>query len=337
MRIATWDAALSRRGPGLLLQDIRRGKDPQIAAAVAVIAATRPDVLLITDIDYDATGLALTALRERLAAAGAPYPHAFARAPNTGVPTGLDLDGDGVATGPRDAQGYGWFPGQGGMAILSRLPIDAGSSRDLSALLWRDLPGNLIAGAGLGAETQAVQRLSSSGHWDVVVITPSGPLHLLAYAATPPVFDGPNDRNGRRNRDETALWLAYLDGRLPWPAPTGRFVILGDANLDPADGEGRRDALAALLADPRVQDPKPTSKGAVAAASTGHRGDPALTTADWDEGKGPGNLRVDYLLPSAGLRVTAAGVYWPPPGDPGADAASGASPHRLVWADIALP
>ena len=37
-------------------------------------------------------------------------------------------------------------------------------------------------------------------------------LHLLAHHPTPPVFDGPEDRNGRRNHDEAALWTAWLDG-----------------------------------------------------------------------------------------------------------------------------
>src|SRR3546814_15576309 len=47
-------------------------------------------------------------------------PHRFTAPPNTGVPSGHDLDGDGRTMGPRDALGYGRFPGQYGMAILSR-------------------------------------------------------------------------------------------------------------------------------------------------------------------------------------------------------------------------
>ena len=31
----------------------------------------------------------------------------------------------------------------------------------------------------------------------------------------------------------------------------------------------------------------------------------------------PGNMRVDYVLPSAGLTVTGAGVFWPAPGEDG--------------------
>lgn len=337
LRIATYDADLSRRGPGLLLQDLQRGKDPAIAAAIQVIAATHPDVLLLTGIDYDRTLAALSALRDRLAEAGAAYPHAFAFPPNSGVPTGTDIDGDGRSDGPRDAQGYGFFPGQGGMALISKLPVDLAASRDFSAMSWHALPGSLTDGAGLGAKARAVLRLSTTGHWDVSLTTPRGPLHLLSFAASPPVFDGPEDRNGRRNHDEVAFWRLYLDGSLPWAPPNGPFVILGNANIDPVDGEGRHDAIRALLADPRLQDPQPASQGGAEAASPGQSGDPAFDTADWPETGGPGNLRVDFVLPSAGLTVVGSGVYWPRSATTGAANASRASAHRLVWVDITLP
>jgi hypothetical protein len=153
-------------------------------------------------------------------------------------------------------------------------------------------------------------------------------LTLLAWAATPPVFDGPEDLNGLRNADELALWARVLDGAFgPVPADV---VLLGDANLDPADGEGLRTDMAAVLADPRLQDPRPASEGARVAASPGHAGDPALDTADWAE-DGAGNLRTHYVLPAATLRVLGAGVVWPLPEDPAGRGShgSGAAPPRL--------
>ena len=346
--MATWNVELARRGPALLLRDILEG-EPQVEAAVDVIAALDADVLLLTGIDWDYENRALDALAERLAEAGAPYPHRFAGPPNAGVPTGLDLDGDGRPGRPRDAQGYGEFTGQGGMALLSRLPIDREAIRDFTPLLWRYLPGATLPEASgtpfPSAEAQAVQRLSSVAHWDVPVILPEGErLHLWAWYATPPVFDGPEDRNGLRNADEAALWLRYLDGSLPGAAAP--FVILGDANLDPVDGDGRPEALRALLDHPRVQDVRPSSEGGTAAAlsdggvNANHRGDPRLDTADWDDGPGdPGNLRVDYVLPSADLRVADAGVFWPPPENPDAALFGGEAPlfrHRPVWVDLRL-
>jgi hypothetical protein len=313
-----------------------------VLAAAAVIAAARPDILVLTGFDWDLDLLALAAFNALLAQRGAGFDHRVALRPNTGLMTDADLDGDGRLRGPGDAQGWGRFSGEGGMAVLSRLPIERDRVRDLSALLWRDLPGNQIAGAGLSPEAAGLQRLSATGHWIVPVRLPDGrDLTLMAWHATPPVFDGPEDRNGRRNHDETALWLRLLDGDLDMPPPGPPFVILGDANLDPADGDGRAAALRALLSDPRLTDPRPVSDGGRAAAAAGHKGDPARDTADWpetdDSGKpGPGNLRVDYVLPSAGLAVTASGVWWPAPGDPAAAEAALASRHRLVWVDVKL-
>ena len=339
IRVAAWGADLSRDGPGLLLRDIQRGEDEGLAAVAAILAEVRPDILLLTGMDWDHDGAALSAFADALAEAGLDYPHRLAPRPNAGLATGLDMDGNGRLGEPRDAQGYGRFSGQGGLALLSRYPL--GDARDLSALLWRDLPGARLPvanGRPFPSEAaQAAQRLSSTGHWIVPVAAPGGPLTLMAWGATPPVFDGPEDLNGLRGADELALWRAVLDGRLG-PAPAARFVVLGNANLDPADGEGLRGDMVAFLADPRLQDPGPASEGGSAAADPGQRGDPALDTSDWPAAGdgGPGNLRVTYVLPSADWRVEGAGVVWPAPGEALAEAAALAGPHRLVWVDLAI-
>lgn len=329
--MATFSAELVRDGPGLLLRDILAGQDPKIGAAAEAIVLAAPDILVLTGFDYDHDGHALAAFAETLAALGADYPHRFAQPPNTGLQTGRDLDGDGRIGGPRDALGYGEFAGQAGMAILSRHPIDADGARDFTGYLWSDLPGSL----GLDETDADIRRLSTTGHWEVPVDMPDGSRMLvLAFHATPPVFDGPEDRNGRRNHDETAFWTALIDGRLGLPPPAAPFVIAGDANLDPLDGDGRSAAMAALLAHPRIIDPQPSSaEGAARALRDGganrmHRGDPSLDTADWpDEAGGPGNLRVDYVLPSREWTVTGAGTLWP-------SAESGLR-HALVWVDLA--
>jgi len=331
LRIATYNVDLSRKGPGLLLRDILSGQDAQIAAVVAVLADLNADILVLTDVDFDHDLIALSALADALAAAGAPYPYRFATRPNTGMATGFDMDGDGRMGGPRDAQGFGYFAGQGGAAILSRLAIDEKSVRDFSSFLWQDLPDNLI-GESLSAAMKPIQRLSTTVHWDVPIILPNDQgLHLLIWHATPPVFDGPKDRNGRRNHDETAFWQALLDATLPMPPPATPFVILGDANLDPVDGDGRNEAITALLADPRVQDPAP--KGTHNRVEPAQKGNPALDTALYDFG----GLRVDFVLPSSDLRVTSAGVMWPDDAASNAGTLARASRHRPVWVDVALP
>ncbi|WP_137111695.1 endonuclease/exonuclease/phosphatase family protein [Rhodobacter sp. SY28-1] len=331
LRIATWNVGLDRTGPGLLVQDLERGEDPQVAAVVRVLVALDADVILLTAFDYDRGGVALGLLADRLTVAGAQYPHRFAFRPNTGMQTGFDVDGNGRIGDPRDAQGFGLFSGQGGMAILSRLPVDADGARDFSDFLWRDLPGALVPD-DMDPGLVAVQRLATTGFWDVPFITRDGPLHLLAWHATPPVFDGPEDRNGRRNHDEAAFWRLFLEGSLPMAPPAAPFVLLGDGNLDPADGEGLREGIASLLAHPALQDPGP--RGSHDREEPAHTGDPALDTVIYDD---LGGLRLDYVLPEAGLKVTGSGVLWPQDTGPLAADLTLASRHFPVWVDLELP
>lgn len=342
IRIATINVNLRRRGPGLLLRDIEAGRDAQVRATVALLAALEADVLLLTAVDHDFRLRALSALAARLAEAGQQYPYLFALSPNSGMATGLDMDGDGRLGTPDDAQGYGAFAGASGMALLSRLPVAAEGVRDFSSFLWRDLPGAWLPDHPLPEEVLVVQRLSSTGHWEVPLALPSGgELRLLAFHASPPVFGGPGDRNLRRNHDEVRFWSLLLDGALPMVPPEPPFVLLGDANLDPNDGDGVGAAMAALLAHPALQDPAPRSVGgAEAGADRVRRGDPGLHTTDWPQARGPGNLRVDYVLPSAGLRVVDAGVFWPARDDPArallAEEVTGMTRHRAVWVDLDL-
>ncbi|WP_232830909.1 endonuclease/exonuclease/phosphatase family protein [Tropicimonas sp. IMCC34011] len=324
VRLATYHAELTRRGPGLLLGDILKG-DPQVGAVAALVAAARPDILLLTGVDHDGAGHTLSALADVIGEAGPRYPHRFALRPNSGLRTGLDMDGDGRTGGARDAHGYGRFPGAGGLALLSRWPL--GDVTDLSALLWRDVPGAVLPVHPGGEpfpseEAQAIWRLSSTGHWIVPIRLPGPPerhLTILAYAATPPVFDGPEDANGLRSAAETGLWRSLLDGALDVPPPEPPFAILGRANLDPSRGDGRREAIRALLSDPRLKDPEPL----------GESGAPA--TADFTDPT-PGDMRLDYVLPSADLGIRASGVLWPEA--EGLDLVEAASRGRLVWTDV---
>lgn len=290
-----------------MLRDIAKGEDPQITAFLKVVEDARPDVLVLLNVDHDVEGKALQAIGNAIATRGVVLPHLFTRKPNTGVQTGLDLNQDGEAGGPDDAYGYGDYSGQGGMAVLSRYPF--GPLRDFSRMLWRDLPDHIYpstpSGPWGGEATLTAHRLSTTGHWDLTVETPSGPLHLLIWHATPPVFDGPEDRNGRRNHDETAFWLHYLQGTFG-EAPTRRFIVIGDANLDPVRGHGRPEAIKALLAHPHLQDPLPDTP-----------------TANWPP-PGPGRQRVDYILPSADWRVANAGYL----------ESAAASRHTLLWVDL---
>jgi hypothetical protein len=334
IRIAIYHTELRRDGPGLLLRDIMSSDDPQVLATLKVIRNADADILVLAGFDYDANLVALNAYADQLGG----YQFRFARRPNRGLSTGVDIDGDGKTGRPADAHGYARFSGQGGLAVLSRFPIADDAAQDFSDLLWRDLSGQNMP-PGVFADL----RLSTTGHWRVPVQLPGGQrLDLLTWHATPPVFDGPEDRNGWRNHDEAAFWLKYLEGSLE-DRPGILPVVAGFANLDPADGDGRPSALTALLTHPALTDPKPISAGAVRAAAddgganTRHSGDPALDTVDWPDGPNrPGNLRVSYVLPSTAFKVVASGVLWPDPDSSlGRDVAQ-ASRHRLVWVDLIL-
>jgi hypothetical protein len=262
--------------------------------------------------------------KRRNRSAAPHYPYRYLAPVNTGVPSGLDLDGDGRGDGPGDAWGFGRHPGQYGMLVLSRYPIDAalvrssGSCRGARCRMRgvRSIPPP----AGWHADATWRQlRLSSKSHWDVPVLTPAGTLHFLVAHPTPPVFDGPEDRNGARNADEIGFWKHYLsdDGASPdgntatWlcddagrcgglPAQA-RFVIAGDMNSDPADGDGRHDAIIGLLEHPRVlRAPTPASEGGADAARALCRCRPRPSRR---AGPRHRRFRAAYRRTAAGLRA----------------------------------
>ena len=358
IRVATFNASLTRSGPGLLLRAIEKNQDKQIQNVVAILQEIRPDILLLNEFDFDLEGRAADAVIQAMNSGTEPLdlPYAFSSIPNTGTLSGFDLNDDGKTGGPDDAFGYGKFPGQYGMLLLSRFPIDTETARTFTSLLWKDLPGANLPAHRDGSpfpskEAQEIMRLSSKSHWDVAISTPNGPLHIYASHPTPPVFDGPEDRNGLRNADEIRFWSLYLDGqsftddqsrkasRKEAPA-----LVMGDLNADPLDGDGRHRAISALINHPSLQDPKPASKGALhfstlqGGNNRKHKGDPSLDTADWNDERGPGNLRVDYILPTKDLNVTEAGVFWPAPEDPLykllGSGKTLSSDHRLLWVDL---
>ena len=303
VRMALWHEGVTRDGPGLLLRDLQREEDAFDALAQGLRDADA-DIIVFTKFDFDAGGLALRAFADLIG----DYPYQMPLRGNEGIPTGIDLDGDGRLGGRGDAQSYARFPGEGGLAVLSRFPIDEERVRSFNGLLWKDLPDTQISTSDPGFE---VQKLSNGGHWIVSILVPS-PVQpvtqlsfLIGHAGTP-VFDGPEDRNGRRNRDELRLWQQILSGD-HGPPPEGFVVFAADTNLDPDRGDGYRDAMAEFLAGPWFQDPLPQTP-----------------TANWEN---PGPMRVSYLLPAKSLVVTDARVW---PVFPGHS-------HSLVTVDIAVP
>ncbi len=370
LRVATYNASLNRNAGGQLVSDLSTPDNAQAKAIAEVIQRTRPDVLLLNEFDYVADDVAIDLFRENYLEVGQggadpiDYPYAFVAPSNTGVPSGFDLDNNGTVGGGNDAFGFGLFEGQFGMAVLSRYPIDESSVRTFQHFLWKDMPGALLPDDPATAppadwyspDELDVFRLSSKSHWDVPVRVGRRTIHILASHPTPPTFDGPEDRNGTRNHDEIRFWADYVgsprdgryiyddEGRRGGLRPGSSFVVLGDQNSDPVDGDSVPGAIQQLIDNRRLTDPLPTSKGAVEAAqlqggaNMTQKGDPKYDTADFNDNPAPGNLRADYVLPSRNLRVLDAGVFWPVQADP-LSRLTGVFPfptsdHRLVWVDL---
>lgn len=210
-----------------------------------------------------------------------------------------------------------------------------------------DSDGDLDTTHYYNAAERDVFRLSSKSHWDIPVNVGSSTIHVLCAHPTPPAFDdgtedfiGPItivDENGRRNHDEIRFWADYINGANyiyddaefaaagdttptnPSGGFTGgeKFVILGDYNADPDEGDSTADAALQFTAEPLINTIVPTGVG----------GPDPSDTADF-----VGGLRVDYALPSANLTASNAVVYWPNP-----EGITSVSDHRLVRVEIDIP
>ena len=362
VRFATFNASLNRNFEGQLVLDLSTPNNAQAAAVAEIIQRVRPDVLLINEFDYAPAAVGLFQQNylsvPHNGAAAIAYPYTYIAPSNTGIPSGKDLNNSGTIGGPDDAFGFGFFPGQFGMVVYSMYPIDPLGVRTFQLFKWKDMPGNLIPQPFYSPDEVEILRLSSKSHWDLPIRIQGKTVHFLVSHPTPPVFDGPEDRNGTRNSDEIRLWADYITpgrsgyiyddaGNRGGLKPGELFVIAGDQNSDPLDGDSIPGSIQQLIEHPLVNTKvTPESAGAVEAArlqggaNVTHRSDPRFDTADFADGA-PGNLRADYVLPRKNLQIAGAGVFWPVLADP-LSRLTGVFPfpssdHRAVWVDVSVP
>jgi hypothetical protein len=372
VRFATFNASLNRNSAGQFLSDIATPNNVQAQNAAETIQRVRPDVLLINEFDFDAAGEALRRFQDNYLSVGQNgaqpivYPYRFTAESNTGIPSGFDLNNNGVVAGGDDAFGFGLFPGQFGMAVYSMYPIDPTGIRTFQKFLWKDMPGARLpddpatpAPSDWYSPAELnVFRLSSKSHWDLPVLIGKKVVHFLTSHPTPPVFDGAEDRNGTRNFDEIRFWADYISpaksgyiyddgGTRGGLKPGSLFVIAGDQNSDPLDGDSIPGSIQQLIEHPLVNAKvTPDSPGAVqqnalqGRANLTHRSDPAFDTADFSD-SAPGNLRADYVLPRKTMQIVDAAVFWPLNTDPLFRLVGTfpfpTSDHRLVWIDTTVP
>jgi hypothetical protein len=392
VRFSQFNASLNRNTEGQLVTDLANPNNNQAKAVAEIIQRNNPDILLINEFDYVA-GNPLQPVQllqqnylgvSQNGATPTNYPFVYIAPSNTGIASGFDLNNNGATVTTVGAAGYGDdsfgfgnFPGQFGMLLLSKYKIDTANIRTFQNFLWKDLPGNLLTndltidnpatpvnenlnGFYSPAEI-ATLRLSSKSHWDVPIEIDGETVHLLVSHPTPPTFDGTEDRNGKRNYDEIRFWSDYITpnqgsyiyddkGKTGGIAAGHSFVIMGDQNADPVDGDSYNNAIRQLLANPNINSNSiPTSAGGVqqaglqGGANVTQKGNSAFDTADFAD-TAPGNLRTDYVLPAADLSITKSGVFWPLNTDPNFAAVGTfnaslpggfpSSDHRLVYADV---
>jgi endonuclease/exonuclease/phosphatase family metal-dependent hydrolase len=361
VRFATFNTSLYRNSLGEIEKDLKSGENEQMKIIAEIIQRNDPDILALQEFDF-AEDNAYVKLYQKhylnISQNGAnpvKYPYFYAFPSNTGILTEFDLNKDGKFKTANDAYGYGRYPGQYAFAILSKYPIDETGIRTFQYFLWKDMPdANIPLNSDhktyYEKEELKIFRLSSKNHVDVPVIINKDTIHVLIAHPTPPVFDGKEDRNGKRNHDEIRLFADYISGgerasylyddkgKYGGLGEDTKFVILGDMNADPIDGDSYENAILQLTDHPLINSKAasgkhvPESKGsAVKHNQRPDKGDPYHNTSVF-------GLRIDYVLPSANLKVKSSGVFWPSENEgffylvkdkKGSD-------HRLVWVDIKI-
>ncbi|MGF1685090.1 endonuclease/exonuclease/phosphatase family protein [Photobacterium japonica] len=362
-----FNISLSASKAGAICQQLHHAtpaEDARFTRLAAIIQHTQPDILLLCECDHPGEGGddgTVTRFCDHYLAKSqhgqSPihYPHRYCPPSNTGLPLNVDVDGDGVITLPNDAQGFGEHHGHYSFVLLSRYPIQADAIRCWQTLLWRDLPNNYMPLHYYGEAASAQLRLSSKNHVVVPVTVGEQTLHVICCHPTPPVFDGEEKRNAKRNHDELALVKAIIDdapylvddnGQSGGLASDASFVVLGDLNADRMDGDGMKTGISDLLFHPRVN--RTVASGKFTPNSVG-----GCFLRPWQPRKGRPNewthlsgLRLDYVLPSADMTAHNSGVFWPDRKDPlrslitddrGRERPQAGSDHRLVWVDVTLP
>ncbi|WP_281545211.1 endonuclease/exonuclease/phosphatase family protein [Grimontia sp. SpTr1] len=353
LRFATFNVAMSADNPGEIFAELKLAKHRRYNHIAAIIQHIQPDVLLLCEFDHlghgGDDGMLAFFQKEYLekpqcGQTAIHFPYTYLPSTNTGLPV---VEGEGVSASPERAHGFGRHHGQYGFVVLSKYPLDTKNSRSWQTLLWQNYPGSRMPVSYFEQKGLAPIRLSSKNHIALPVIVNNQRIHLVACHPTPPVFDGPERRNLRRNADELQLlhdivnnasFLVDDNGVKGGIDEREPFVIMGDLNADPVNGDGDKAQIRTLLSDSILQDVQPQSEGAAKALfNSRSRG---KSRATHDRG-----LRLDYVLPSHHLTPMASGVFWPKVDDALASfiynekgkAVSGcSSDHRLVYVDVIL-
>ncbi|MDD1781934.1 endonuclease/exonuclease/phosphatase family protein [Enterovibrio sp. ZSDZ35] len=353
VRFATFNVSMSADMPTRMFDELRQNSK-RIQKLAAIIQHVNPDVLLLCEFDHPGEGgddgsLAYFCSEyldvSNFGGSAVQYPYRYLAPSNTGLPI---LANDDVSNSPERAQGFGCHHGQYGFAVLSRYPLRVDDVRSWQTLLWKDFPQSRLPVDYYSPDVASKLRLSSKNHVAIPVDLDGTSITLVACHPTPPVFDGPEKRNLKRNADELKLLEAIIsndqrlvddDGNSGGICADMPFVVMGDLNADCLNGDGDKLAIGSLLGHARMNDDKPPkSQGALEYLARNKGQNKAMATHNR-------GLRLDYVLPSNDLKVIDSGVFWPLKNSAlhafitdkrGRLSFDAPSDHRLVWVDVAL-
>ena len=328
----------------------------QIKNIAEIIQRVNPDIILLNEFDRvnNSQKNIHTFIKKYLAnsqnnQASINYPYFYQGKVNTGVKVNGDVNQNSkINQHPSDMHGFGCFEGHYAMVLLSKYPINEPDIRTFQHFKWHDMPNALkpidptTNLPWFSEKTWQALRLSSKSHWDIPVNINGKTVHVLASHPTPPVFDGPENRNSKRNHDEIRFWFDYISGeqghyiyddlgKKGGLSAQQVFIILGDQNASNMEGDAINASIDALLTSDKLQDPMPTSLGGQ--LHNAKNINAKYHTAYW-------GMRADYVLASAlGFTIKNAGVFWPQKSDETyrlIENRQASSDHRLVWVDVEL-
>ena len=373
LRVATVNAGLSEDEEGALAERLEGGQDEAAQMLARNIQKTRPDVLLITDIDTD-THVADIFKDQYLAEAQTDgeagskdlspldYRYVYAASTNAGVQSGADLNGNGSTGDPGDAFGVGHFEGQRSMILYSRYPIKQDEVRTFNNLIWSELPGSSLDTEKYSKLVRSVLPLNSTSLWDVPLDVEGETVHVVATGLTPDQGEG---ADADRRLDQLRFLNMYLSdsdelrdltddaGAYGGLEQEANAVVLGALgpdleSLDENVGQKRQDAaeeLETFLDSGELDVAKPSSAGAQCEDDAS----PQIRTildfvcaTQYATRIGGGTSRSDYVAAANGSTVSKSGIEAAmsravaEKSSAGTSSASSAGARRMVWADVTL-
>lgn len=373
LRVATVNAGLSEDEEGALAERLEGGQDEAAQMLARNIQKTRPDVLLITDIDTD-THVADIFKDQYLAEAQTDgeagskalspldYRYVYAASTNAGVQSGADLNGNGSTGDAGDAFGVGHFEGQRSMILYSRYPIKQDEVRTFNDLIWSELPGNSLDTEKYSKLVRSVLPLNSTSLWDVPLDVDGETVHVVATGLTPDQGEG---ADADRRLDQLRFLNMYLSdsdelrdltddaGAYGGLEKDANAVVLGalgpDAeSLDDNAEQKRQDAadeLETFLDSDELDVAKPSSAGAQCKDDASLQIRTILDfvcATQYATRIGGGTSRSDYVAAANGSTISESGIEAAlsravaEKSSAGTSSAASAGARRIVWADVTL-